>query len=789
MDFKSLEHPTPRILRLREKFLSYEPQLVCQRGLIYTDVYQKNEFQHPLIQRSLGFLEASKRLDIFIEEDELLVGHHACRPRSADIYPETTFAWYDDMDSFPTRSANRLQVSDEVRRQIQEIYPYWKGKSIQEIYRSLSSEEAKAANKCGMLSITLDDSGLGHVVPEYSRILHMGVEGLLAQLEEYEGKLDANQPDYCEKKIYYTAGKNVLRGVQIFAERYRQLALEQAKNSRDERRRGELLRIAEILRKVPAKPAESFYEAMQSFTLTHMLAALEDNGYSISPGRFDQYMYPFYKKDLDEGILTEAEALELIDSFYLKTCEVIHVMTNTASEMISGYPVGENLTVGGVDRQGNDAVNDLSYLCLYANRHVRLNQPNFTARLHKNMPKLYLKMVVESIAAGNGMPQILNDEVIIKALIRKGFDLETARDYRPVGCDEITVKGHWGRCNGGFINFAKILEVTIGGGSDLLFQIPAGLKQDIDAAENFEVFKGLFLEQLRYMVRLQCADTNIIDYAHRQLLPMPLVSLFVDGCMQRGVDVTAGGAYHNSTTIVGCGTANCVDGLIAVKKLVYEQRKLTLPQFREMMRSNYEGDEYMRRTILNKLPKYGNDIDEVDALAVEVTEVFFDELSKYKTFHGGEFWAALYSVTAQVGLGYLTGAGADGRPAKMPLADGLTAMYGADKNGPTAALNSFTKMDLSSAPGGVIINQRFTRTLFDTESGRKKICDLFRSFIAKGGFHWQFNIVSTEEMRAAQEHPENYRDLVVRVAGYSAIFIELSKTTQESVIQRTEAVL
>ncbi|MHB1315931.1 MAG: glycyl radical protein [Christensenellales bacterium] len=789
MNYDLFAGPTDRVKKLKENFLNHEPVMCSQRAEIYTEVYRQYE-SYPLnVKRATAFLETVRRMNLFIEEGELIAGHPASKPRGVEVFPEMNLQWINELDEFETRPCNRFRVSDETKAKLRALAPFWAGKNPADRFRVLRPKEIQESISCGMTQNPSEFSGLAHMYMDYPKLLNLGVEGILKELDEQQALLDITQPDYYDRINFLSASRKSLEALVVYAQRYGELAAKEAEKAIDETRKAELLKLSSVLKNVPLHKAESFYEAIQSFCVLQVLAQVEASGYSVTPGRFDQYMYPFYKKDLEKGAITREFAQELIDCIFLKTCEIMRVDTKASAELNAGHPSGQNLAVGGVDKFGKDATNEISYLCLASNVHISLNQPNFTVRLHKNTPDEFLTKVVESISGGNGMPQILNDDLIIPSMLNKGFPLSMARDYIPIGCDEITVAGQWGRCNGGYVNFAKVLEVTIGGGTDIKYGKQVGIPQDVDNIKSFDEFLKLFSVQLANAVRMHCADANLADHVHCELMPLPLVSVLYDGCIEKGKDVTAGGARYNSTGIVGVGTANCADGLYAVKELVFERKTLTMKEFREILKKNYEGQELLRQTILNKMPKFGNDQDDVDVFATFVTNGFFDELEKYKSFHNGAFWPALYSVTAQVGLGYRTGAGPDGRLDGQTLADGMTPMYGMDKSGPTAALKSFIKIDMLRAPNGIIINQRLTPSLFKTQSGKEKVKQLLRSFVDQGGFHWQFNVVSTDVMRDAQKNPGEHRGLVVRVAGYSAIFVELSASAQESVIARNEATL
>ncbi|MHB1315932.1 MAG: glycyl radical protein [Christensenellales bacterium] len=776
--------PSQRINVLKDLFLDRTPQMCCQRAEVYTRIYKEYEACPAVLKRAVAFRETVRAMDLFIEEGELILGHIASKPRAAEVFPEINFIWIDELDIFATRSSNRLFVPEDVKAKLREIYPYWKGKNPNDVLQALRPESIKKALQCGLISNVHQFSAMSHVALDYSKLLHLGVEGMLDEISGKEASMDITDPDYYERSVFYTACRAILEGFLIYAARFSELAEQEAKKAPNEQRQAELLAISGILKRIPLHKAETFYEAIQAFWLIQVLSQIEANGFSITPGRFDQYMYPYFKKDRADGRLTEPFALELLDCLFLKFAETIRVDEKRMSEETGGYASGQNLVVGGIDVTGQDATNELSYLCLAANYHINLNQPNFTVRLHKRTPDDFLGKVVESISRGNGMPQVLNDEIIIPSLLNKGMPLSLSRDYIPVGCDEITVAGQWGRCNGGYVNFAKVVEITLGSGNDLMKGIPAGLPLDVSQATTFEDFLSIYTKQLQYAIKLCTSDANLTDLAHKGLATQTVVSLFLDGCIDKGRDVTSGGARYNTTGIVGVGTANGADCLYAIREIVYTKKLFTLQQLKAILQSNFEGQEPLRQMLLNKLPKFGNDVEDVDAYAAFITNIFFDELEKLKTFHNGTFWPALYSVTSQVSLGSRTAAGADGRLAGQTLADGLTPMYGQDKSGPTAVLKSLCRVDQMRAPDGVIVNQRLTPSMFATSANREKIKKLLRSFVDMGSFHWQFNVVSNEVLKDAQIHPRDYKSVVVRVAGYSAIFIELSTKAQDSVIAR-----
>lgn len=691
-----------------------------------------------------------------------------------------------EIDLFETREYNRLKVPPHVKSTLLKLAPYWQGKCPHDYLEKRRSDSLRRGFSIGLLSDPHEWSGFAHVAMDYRKLLQNGVEGIRQQLAAAKAALQPQDPEYAEKLAFYQAEEELCQGMLALAQRYAALAREKAQAERYPTRRQELLTMAAVLDRVPARPASSFQEAVQTVWLMQMIPQIESNGFSITPGRFDQYCNAYLEKDLRDGTITLEYAQELTDLFFLKFCEILRVDSKGAAEVNAGYASGQNLVVGGLDADGNDATNLLSYLCLMANRHIRLNQPNFTVRLHEGTPKEFLDKVVESIGCGNGMPQVLNDACIIPSLVEHGIPLREARDYIPVGCDEISVHRHWARCNGGYINLAKLLEIALNHGSDIKYGISL-LEPDSVQPASFEDFYQRYLDCLRAGEQLQIEESLLTDEIHREILPLPFVSLFLDDCVARGLDCTNGGAVYNTTGLVAVGTATVADSLYAIKRLVYDEKKLTLGELTEILRNNFEGQEYLRQFILNRFEKFGNDQDCVDRLAVGITDAFADELEKHHNSRGGAFWGALYSVSAQVGLGNVCCATPDGRLDGLPLSDGLTPMYGMDRNGPTAVLASLSKIHQKRFPNGIIVNQRMSGSLFKTPEGREKMAQLLRAFVAAGCFHWQFNIVDNKVLLAAQKDPDEYRSLVVRVAGYSAIFVELSVKAQNSIIDRYEA--
>lgn len=778
------EEPTKRVLQIKQEFLNTVPEMCCSRALIYTQVYQDSEEGLPVIlTRARALKKTLEEMPIFILPGEVIVGHPASKPRSAEVFPEVNISVVDEIDEFETREYNRLRVSPEVKDALLKIAPFWRGKTPHDYLEKRRPEAIRKAFSCGLLSDPHEWSGFAHVAMDYRKILLKGIQGLKKEISACRRGLKQQDPEFMAKAAFYEAEEMICQGILAFAERYRKLVFEQAENEKDPERKVELLEMANVLEHVPAQPAHSYHEALQAVWFMQLLPQIESNGFSISPGRLDQYCNTYLEADLEAGRITIDKAQELTDLFWLKFCEILRVDSRGAAEVNAGYASGQNIAVGGIDTFGNDCSNLLSYLCLNANKHISLHQPNFSVRLHDKTPNHFLDAVIDSISGGNGMPQLLNDECIVPSLTSRGMPLDESRDYIAVGCDEISLHRHWARCNGGYINMAKILEITLGNGTDLRYKVPVFDPVE-EKPENFDAFMKIFYRFFREGIALQVAEADMSDDIHRELLPLPFVSLFLDDCIANGRDCTDGGAHYNTTGLVAVGSATVGDSLEAIRKLVYMDHRLKLDEYVEILQNNYEGKEPLRQFILNRIPKFGNDIDSVDDLVVGITDLFADELKKYTPARGGEFWPALYSVSAQVGMGNVCGATPDGRRLGLPLSDGLTPMYGMDRKGPTAALASLSKVHHTRFPNGIIINQRLNGTLFRKKSGREKVGLLIRAFVKDRNFHWQFNIVDNEVLLAAQANPDEYRGLVVRVAGYSAIFVDLSLKAQNSIIER-----
>lgn len=777
--------------QLRTRVISASPYLCIERARLVTQSYRETEHEHILIRRTKAFDSIMRNMSVYILDDELIVGHQASRQRSAPLYPEFAVEWIsDEINLFETRPQDRFIVPGEVKREfLDDIYPFWKGRTLSDRVHSYVTEEIRLQRfVANVFNISgHEDNGLGHVALDYRKVLGGGLRGIIADIETRLLKLELWRPEDYRKMLFYKSCMSMCESAIAFANRYGMKAWDMAKDEKDAVRKQELLGISEICKRVPEHPARTFHEALQSFWFLQLLPQIYDNGVSISPGRFDQYMYPYYVADIEKGLLTREKAQELLESMWVKLTEPIKIYRAADAAFHAGYPMGQNLCVGGVGPDGIDATTDLSYRCLEAHSHMLLMQPNFTARLHLRTPKEFLLKVCEAIRLGNGMPQITNDEVVVLALTGIGITLPEARDYVPIGCVETAPPNVWGRLNGGYLNLAKIVELALNNGKCRVSGEQVGPKTgDPRQFDSFNQVLEAFKAQMEYTMEHQVTWDNLIDRAHAEFMPTPFTSIMVGDCIEKGRDVTEGGARYNYTAPYGVGIANAGNALYAVKKMVYEDKAVSMDELIDALDTDFKDSEDLRQLLINKVPKYGNDIPEVDLLAKKVADVFLDAMQGYETYRGGPFVGSFIPVASYVALGMATGATPDGRKAGQPLADGISPSNGTDLKGPTAVFKSVCTLDHRRIPNGVIFNQKINPKVIASPEGLQKFSELIHCYVQLGGCHVQFNIVTADTLRQAQKEPEKHRGLVVRVAGYSAFFNEIHRDVQDSIITRTE---
>ena len=778
----------PATNKLAEKIRRTERQVDIQRALIVTRVYQTTEGEATIIRRAKALASVLSEMDIRIGEGELIVGNQARQPKAGPLFPEYAQDWIlSQMDTFATRPGDKFQVSDEDKALLREVLPFWEGRSLRDAWRARVPSEALAAMASGVIANeNYTMSGPGHLVPDYPKLLRLGLKGIKEEIGCYAAQLDSDSQG--EKLDFYQACRLVCDAAIAFAHRYGQLAEELAKGTSDPLWQAQLQKIAQICRRVPEAPATGFWEALQSVWFIQVIIQIESNGLSIALGRFDQYLYPFYKEDIESGRLTRAEALDLLEGFFCKLAEINKIYSNEGAKLLAGPAHGQVLTLGGTLPGGKEGTNELTYLCLEADAEVRLIQPDLTLRISDSTPERLLLKAGEAIRSGSGKPKIFGDQIATNSLIEVGVAPVDAQGWAALGCSEPVIPGmtdSWG--NSGHLCLAKCLELALNDGRCRLTGQQLGpTTGDPRQFTSFADLMDAFRRQVEYFVTQLVTSNNILDRLHAELAPLPFISLFVSDCLTLGVELNAGGAKYNFTAPLGIGLITTADSLAAIKKFVFEEKSLTTSQLLNVLDTNFEGQEYLRQTLVNRAPKFGNDEDYVDLLANEVLHIWADCLQSYTNPRGGPWIPSLYSLTANIGFGERCGATPDGRKAREPLNDNISPVHGQERKGPTAVARSVGKLDMVCIPHGAILNMRFSPSLLCSDEGLAKFSAFIRGYVRLGGWHNQFNVVSTETLREAQKHPAKYRGLVIRVSGYSALFVELSPEVQEDIIARVE---
>ncbi len=786
---KITDNVSDRIRKLREFMLNTVPEIFADRALLITASYFETVGQPYIIRRAKALEKILNNMNICINDDELIVGSYAGKPRGCQIFPEYDMKFViDELDSFNGRVADKFYISEETKEKLREIHKKWDVNTITSNALRVIPEQAKEAAEDLIFILTAFRSGVGHVVVDYEQCIKKGLQYFIEQAERQKKTLSIDDKDYVDKANYYDTVAIVCSAAINFAKRFSLLAEKKAEAEKDERRKKELYDIAQICKIVPAYPARSFWEALQSFWFVHLILHLESNGHSVSPGRFDQYMYPSYRQSLDNGIASEKNAEELVQCLWLKFFEINKVRDKISTVAFGGYPMFQNLILGGQTKEGTSAVNELSHLCLETTARVGLPQPSLSIRWFSGCPEDFLNHALRVISYGGGMPAMFNDEVLIPNMLQLGYTIEDARNYAVVGCTESTVPGvtePW--LTGGFLNLLKILELTIFNGYDPVLKKQYDFNTgDVNNASTFDDFLNAYFKQLGHYLGLQIACDNILDRLHGALCPTPFESVLIDGCMQNGKSSLEGGARYNFTTLEAVGIANVADSLAVIQKYIYEDRALTWYDFKKTLLADYEGSESFRLKLINQVPKYGNDIDYVDSLGNRVLNQLCIEAAKHKNPRGGKYNIALYTIATNVLFARWTGATPDGRKKGTVIADGgVSCSHGMDKSGLTALLKSVVKLDPQKAIGSTLLNVKLNPSLLQGECF-SKICDLVKTYFIMKGQHVQFNVIDAQTLREAMKHPERYPTLTVRVAGFSVLFTTIDPVLQEDIIKRTE---
>lgn len=794
---------TDRMAAFREEVLDEKPYIDAERAVLATQAYKENQNQPRVMVRALMLQKILENMSIYIEDKSLIAGNQATKNTNAPIFPEYTMEFVmNELDLFEKRDGDVFYITEETKQQLRDIAPFWENNNLRARGEALLPDEVSVFMETGVFGMEGKlNAGDAHLAVNYERILSEGLKGYEKRTKELKAALDFTKPESIDKNVFYKAVLIVIEAVHNFAERYSKLAENMALTENDAKRKEELLEISKICAKVPYEPASSFREAVQSVWFIQLILQIESNGHSLSYGRFDQYMYPYYKADMDKELLTEESALELLTCLWIKTLTINKVRSQAHTLSSAGSPMYQNVTIGGQTTDKKDAVNELSFTVLKSVAQTRLTQPNLTVRYHANLNKKFFDECIEVMKLGFGMPALNNDEIIIPSFINWGVKEEDAYNYSAIGCVETAVPGKWGyRCTGmSYINFPRVLLCAMNNGVDLTSE--KRFTKGYGYFTDMETYEELLLawdKTVREMTRYSVIVENAIDKASERDVPDVLCSALTDDCIGRGKTIKEGGAVYDFISGLQVGIANMADSLAAIKKLVYEEKKITRQQLWDAILDDFQSPENkkIQEMLIEDAPKYGNDNDYVDNLVVEAYDSYLDEIKKYPNTRyqrgpiGGIRYGGTSSISANVGQGMGTIATPDGRNAFEPLAEGCSPAHNADKNGPTAIFKTVSKLPTEKITGGVLLNQKMTPQMLSTEENKQKLEMLIRTFFNRlHGYHVQYNIVSKETLIDAQKHPEKHKDLIVRVAGYSAFFNVLSKKTQDDIIGRTEQAL
>jgi len=771
---------TERIDILKDKMLAEPRYASIEQARIITRVYKENEDKSTVLKRALSLKAALDELEIAVQPEELIVGNRTKGVRAGVVFPESGLKWInEEFETLPTRPQDKFQVREEdIREFREEIYPYWHGRSMEDVISQNYGPEISAMAK--VVKINQKDHAQGHICPDTKLWLELGPAGLAE-------KARRAKEQHPENPEFYDAVILVMEGARTFMRRYARLLEKTA--AKNEAYRDDLLDLADICEALADRGAQTFHEAVQSLWFLFTILHMESNASSFSPGRMDQYLWPYYEKDIREGRLTEQKALEILEALWLKFNQIVYLRNQHSAKYFAGFPIGFNIAIGGVDEEGNDTYNDLSLLLLKAQYDLGLPQPNLSVRLNRNTSRELLQDAIQVVAKGSGMPQFFNDEAIIHTMVQDlGIEEKDARDYAIVGCVELTTHGNnLGWSDAAMFNLNKALELAMNHGKCLLTGEQIG--PDFGGIEEFETFEELeeaFRKTIDHFIDEMMKAEVVVEKAHQDCLPTAFLSAVIDDCLDKGLDVTAGGAKYNLSGIQMIQVANLADSLAAIKELVYDEKRISREELKQALADNFEGHEITQTMLLKRAPKYGNDIQWVDELGAKWAGYFRERMKDYTNYRGGPYHTGMYTVSAHVPMGENVGASADGRKAKEPLADGgMSPVYGRDMTGPTAVLKSVSRMDDSFTTNGGLLNMKFLPEFFRTQTGRDKFEHFLRAFVDLEIPHIQFNVVNREDLIDAQIHPERHQSLTVRVAGYTAYFTELAGKLQDEIIERT----
>lgn len=782
---------TQRIENSRQNYIHSKPAISCERARIWTESHMQTEGEDVVIRRAKAFKATCEQIEVSIFEGELIVGATGEFRKCGILTPEFSWTWVDrEMDTFESRVQDPYHMTDAQRQFVREsIFPYWKGKSLEEAFiAQLPPQTAKVVVDTGYVD---NDSkwrqAVGEITPDYQDVLFKkGFSGILAEAVSHQKKLSPTNATDLKKHNFYESVKLTSEGIMTLANRYALKAAEIATVEANMERKNELLTIADVCKRVPHHPPTTFREAIQFVWFTQLGGILSENPLALNIGRFDQFMFPYYEADLQAGRLSEEGALELIESLWIKLSEWVWTISANTAEFFAGYNQFQNLTVGGKTREGKDATNALSYLCLKATERVKTHQPGLSVRIHADCPSDFMGAVTHLVSKGTGFPAIHNDAAGYQMLIHAGYEPEDARDWNNCGCvvPHFRKTGEWTSAVN--VNFTAALEFALNEGKSLLTGDQIGLSEK--PAKHFETYEAVekaFYKQFGYLIEQGVVATLLAQKLHQEMVPRPFLSSCIEACLEKGVDlVDAGAKYNLGPVLTGIGLAVTANSLAAIKKLVFEMKACTMETLIEALKCDWVGYEGLQKEAM-AVPKYGNDLDEVDDLAIQIANAYYTMGHGYKDINGNAFNTAFMGISNYLPTGKVVGATPCGRKARAPLSEGVSPVAGTDTSTPLAAMRSAAKLNQDIHSGGTLLNLRLTEELVQTKRGQSNLGAMIQGFFALGAFHVQFNTVSTETLRKAQENPQDYKDLLVRVAGYSTQFVNLSRAMQDAIIQRT----
>lgn len=777
-----------RIAGMRERMVTKRPtELLPERALLVTEAYERSAGEPAVLKRAHALQHILDGMTLFIDSEELFAGHYSPQPRSPIVCPELGARWIlADLDRFAARPADAIGVTEDNKLALRKCLEKWQETSLDAIVDQLISDDAKRAIEDGMITVGAQGTAHGNIAINYQKLLKKGLRGIIGEIDAKIAGFTPRDIEGADKLTFWKAARVSCEAVITFAHRYADYALELAGSCGDKKRADELAEIARILRRVPEAPARTFREALQGVWLVYTVLHIESDPHAILLGRFDQYMYPYFKRDMQSGELSRDMALTLLSSIWLKCTSIIKLMDSVTTRTFAGFPLFQNITLGGQGPRGEDACNELTDLILEAAVTARVPQPSIGFRYHNKINPETLHNVCLTIKEGLGYPAIMNDLVIVPKHLMRGATLEEARNYC-TNCVETDVEGMTdSRPNSGYVNFPKCLLLAMNDGVD-----PATGRRMGPATgrmgdfAGFEDLMAAFRAQMAHFVSLIVEAYDLIDSAHAAYAPEPFMSSLLDDCIDRGLTRQAGGVRYNFSGIFGVGLASAADSLAAVRRLCFDTKSVKPDEMLAALGRDFENCADLK-TLCERAPKFGNDDDYVDLLAREVSHLFCQEVTGHPCMRGGFYIPELHSVSTHVYFGETTGATPDGRRAGIAFSDGASPVGGADRMGPTASVRSMTKIDHQEVLQGVLFNQKFSPGTLSGSQDAARLGDYIRTWCDLGGHHIQFNVISTDLLRDAQQNPDAHRDLIVRVAGYSAYFAELNRNTQNEIIARTE---